>query len=68
MIKEDEKMPTNAELRSIQTDKLYDLLKLRLDNEDAKVKGLDEIINKTRASMSQEDVAWVEKTLAELYK
>ena len=61
-------MATNAdaELRKEQMDKLYDLLKLQADNHNITVKGLKELINKTKASMSKEDVAWVEKTIAEL--
>jgi hypothetical protein len=61
-------MATNAELKIIQKAALYDLLKFKLDNEKAgtDLQGLKELINKTEAAMEQEDVAWVEKKIAEL--
>jgi len=61
-------MATNAELKIMQKNTLFDLLKLKRDNEKKghKVAGLNDLIVKTRASMEQEDVAWVEKTIEEL--
>lgn len=59
-------MPTNMELRSLQTDKLFDLLKIKQDNKDITVKGLEPAISKAKAVMTQEDVVWVEKLVADL--
>ena len=61
-------MPTNAEMRSQQTEKLFDLLKLQMDNKALHIKGLNELISRAKVSMTKEDVAWVEKTLQDLYK
>ena len=60
-------MATSSEMRREQTEKLYDLLKMKTDNAAAGVKviGLDELIRRTKASMLKEDVAWVEKVLSE---
>ena len=61
-------MPTNLEMRTSQKDKLFDLLMLKRDNEKAgiKVNGLANLIIKSEAVMEAEDVAWVEKKIAEL--
>jgi len=60
-------MAAITEIRREQTEKLYDLMRMRLDNMAAGVNviGLDELIRRTKASMLKEDVAWVEKVLAE---
>jgi len=60
-------MSTNQELRREQTERLFDLLKLKYDNMDLKIKGLDVLIVRAKAPMDKEDVAWVEKNIAELY-
>jgi len=59
-------MGTNSESRRELNDKLYDLLKIKLEAKDMKLRSLDEAINKTKSIMTKEDVAWVEKTIAEL--
>ncbi|MCL1821007.1 MAG: hypothetical protein FWG36_10190 [Oscillospiraceae bacterium] len=61
-------MPTNLEMRVMQKTALYELLKLKRDNEKSgnKVDGLFDLINKTEATMEAEDVAWVEKKIAKL--
>jgi hypothetical protein len=59
-------MATNAELRVIQNTGLFKLLKIKKDNPDIKIKGLDEAIAETRVSMPAEDVAYVEKEVTEL--
>jgi len=61
-------MATNAELKMVQKDKLYDLLKLKSDNAGSHINGLDDLINKTEAIMEEEDVAWVEKKIAQRKK
>jgi len=61
-------MATEKELRSIQTTQLFELLKIKKDNPSLNIIGLDVFIAKTISAMNQEDVAWVEKTIEELYK
>jgi len=58
-------MATNLEVQVEQRRRLYQLLKLKKDNPGMEIKGLDEFIKQTRAEMQQEDVAWVEKMVAE---
>lgn len=63
-------MATNAELKIVQKTALYDLLTLKTDMEEADKAGslvlLNKLINKTKAVMDSEDVAYVEKMLSEL--
>ncbi|MDR2531595.1 MAG: hypothetical protein LBC82_01995 [Oscillospiraceae bacterium] len=58
-------MATNNELRTAQKEELFDLLKLKMLNK-SEVKGLNELIARKRAGMEAEDVAYVEKIIAEL--
>jgi len=60
-------MASNSEMRVAQKDKLYDLLKIKADNKDIEIKGLKEAIVKAKSVMEAEDVAYVEKMIAELY-
>jgi len=60
-------MPSNTELRVYQIDKLYELLKIKLDNKNTQIKNLDEAINRAKTVMTKEDIAWVEKSISELY-
>jgi len=60
-------MATRLEVQIWQRDKLYSLLKLRAVNKGNKIIDLDEMINATEAMMDAEDVAWVEKKIAEVY-
>ncbi|MDR2559909.1 MAG: hypothetical protein LBC86_10290 [Oscillospiraceae bacterium] len=61
-------MPSVPELRKATKDELYDLLKLKIDNEKANITviGLNQLINKKQAGMEAEDVAYVEKIISEL--
>jgi len=59
-------MATNSELRTAQKTTLFELLKLKKDNQDKTVDGLETLIAKTEAGMEQEDVAWVEKMVAKI--
>ena len=59
-------MPSNVELRREQKMKLYQIKKIKSDNPEVLIKGLNELINLIEAEMEAEDVAWVEKKLAEL--
>jgi hypothetical protein len=54
------------ELQKSDRTHLYTLLKLKKLNKDINVKGLDEMINLAEATMPEEDVAYVEKKIAEL--
>jgi len=57
-------MATNLEIRLVQKTSLFKLLKLKKEN--GEVKGLDEVIIETKTAMEAEDVAYVEKMIAEL--
>ena len=61
-------MATNTEIRIMQKSTLFDLLKLKRDNEKLgiSVEGLSELIIKAEATMEEEDVAWVEKKITQL--
>ena len=61
-------MPSAIELRAAQKTLLFDLRKVKRDDEKAGLKlgGLVHLILKTEAAMEAEDVAWVEKKIAEL--
>ena len=61
-------MATNTELREKQTERLFDLLELEIQNPGVLINGLNKLIARAKASMLKEDVAWVEKSIAELYK
>jgi hypothetical protein len=60
-------MPNITELRTLQKDEFFDLLKLRWDMEKAGSTDflyLDRLIIKKKAIMFAEDVAYVEKVIA----
>ncbi|MCL1994873.1 MAG: hypothetical protein FWG63_01550 [Defluviitaleaceae bacterium] len=61
-------MPTNAEIRSSQTTQLFELLMIKNENKGMDIKRLDELIAKTEAGMTKEDVAWVEQKIERLNK
>jgi predicted O-linked N-acetylglucosamine transferase (SPINDLY family) len=62
-------MASGTEIRTAQKDKLFDLLILKKDmkNENPGIclKALNRMITKTKAAMEAEDVAYVEKMIAE---
>ncbi|MCL2054841.1 MAG: hypothetical protein FWG90_10480 [Oscillospiraceae bacterium] len=58
-------MATTLEIQVEQKKRLYMLLTLKKDNEGQNIRGLKEKIRATKAEMQQEDVAWVEKIVAE---
>ena len=58
-------MPSNTEIRSAQKTLLFDLLMLKRDLKTANSR-LNEMIAKQEAGMEEEDVAWVEKKIAQL--
>lgn len=57
-------MPSNMEMRAFQKNYLFRLLKLKRDTGDTKE--LQELIIEVKTSMEAEDVAYVEKMIAEL--
>jgi hypothetical protein len=57
-------MATNNEMRIWQKDMLFKLL--LLEKEAGKTKELTKLIVQTKAVMEAEDVAWVEKKVAEI--
>jgi hypothetical protein len=63
-----EDVPSNMEIRVYQKTNLYDLLVLKreMKKEGCDIKWLNQLINKNKAAMEAEDVAYVEKTVAEL--
>ena len=59
-------MPTNTELRTLQNNQLFKLLKLKKENNP--INGLEAIILELKPGMTQEDVAYVEKLIDELFQ
>ena len=61
-------MATNAEIRIIQNNSLYELLLLNEINKKAgiKVKGLSKSLTRIKTGMTKEEIAWVEQQIAEL--
>ena len=59
-------MPTSLELRVVQKDKLFTLLRLKKRNKGTVIIGLDDEIIETEAVMEQEDVALVKEKINEL--
>ena len=59
-------MATNLEKQIEQKERLFMLLKIKVRNKGLEINELDDQILATKAGMQQEDVAWVEKTIAEL--
>ena len=61
-------MAGRDELRFLQTNYLYQLLRIKIRNEKAgiKVLELNSAINQAKAQMTEPDIAWVEKQIAEV--
>jgi len=59
-------MANELEIREKQKDKLFDFLVLLKLNEGSKIRGLNRMISKAKALMCKEDIADVEKLVAEL--
>jgi len=59
-------MATEKEIRERQQSTLYELLAMQRDYPElAEHKAIREMIRKAKAVMDKEDVAWVEKIVAE---
>jgi len=58
-------MASSTELRIFQKDKLYDLLVIEKRNPGLKIKGLAGQIRKAKSVMEQEDIAHIEKLVAQ---
>ena len=52
---------THKKLEQMQNEWLFDLLKIKQNNGDMENPVLDDVINRARAVMSEEQIAWVEK-------
>lgn len=59
-------MASSLEIRIEQRKRLYQLLKLKKVNPSHKINEIDDMINAVEAEMEEEDVAWVEKKIAQL--
>ena len=61
-------MANITEIKLIQNNNYFSLLRLRAINEKAgiKVKGLSTLLAQAKAVMPKEDIAWVEQQVAEL--
>ena len=59
-------MATNLEIEKEQMEKLFDLLMIKKENSGIKVNKLGESINRTKAGMKKENIAWVEKMVEEM--
>ena len=53
-------MPNEKELNRELVERLFDLLELKLLNQGNTVKGLDRAIRRAKATMTKEQIAWVE--------
>jgi len=60
-------MPSIHEMRSIQKGTLHSYKKLKAASPENKDKILDDLINRLETEMEEEDVALVEKKIAQLY-
>ena len=58
-------MASVIEINKESAEKLYDLLMIKNENGNNKNKRLDETIARTKASMTKEAIAWVEKQIAD---
>ena len=59
-------MANLQELDQIYKDRLFDLLKLQKDNQGTKINGLDGMIARAKAPMTEESIAWVEKLISSI--
>jgi hypothetical protein len=59
-------MAANLEVQVEQRKRLFMLMRIKVENSELIIKELDNQIIATQAEMQQEDVAWVEKKVAEL--
>ena len=60
-------MVTNDELRVNLTNQYFMLLEIKALNKDKEVVGLQQAINRVKATMLEPDISWVEKQVAEAY-
>ena len=61
-------MPALHEQLAIQATTYFDLLDIRAQNPGIKIKGLNQKIQRAKASMQEPEIAWVEKQIMEMYK
>jgi len=58
-------MASQTEIQVVQKERLYDLLLLEKKNSGKEVLGLNQLINRAKAGMSKEDIAYIEKLVNE---
>ena len=58
-------MPTNKEIDKKATERLFDLLLIKRELPDVKVKALDSAIIRAKLVMTSAQIAWVESLVAE---
>ena len=60
-------MATVVEFQTNMKNQLFMLLSIKAENKNTKISGLDRYIAATKAGLSKEDIAWVEKLIMESY-
>ena len=58
-------MPNTRELDRELTERLYDLLKIKNANSGMKNSALEDAIKRAKASMTKEQIAWVEALISD---
>jgi hypothetical protein len=66
-MKGDDAMPANLELKAERRKRLFQLLELKKLNKGIKIEGIEAMIIRAEAEMEEEDVAWVEKKISQLF-
>ena len=61
-------MPAKHEQDATQTAYLFELLDLQAQNPGVQINGMKKAIMRARASMTEPEIAWVERQIAETYK
>ena len=57
-------MPSTKEIDRELCERLYDLLLIKREMSDTKVKSLERAIRRVRSAMTKEQIAWVEEQVA----
>jgi hypothetical protein len=61
-------MASVNEQRATQTHHYYVLLSIQAQNSGMEIKGLREALSHAKAVMTEPEISWVEKQIAEVYK
>ena len=57
-------MPSTKEIDRELCERLYDLLLIKREMSDVKIKSLERAISRVRSAMTKEQIAWVEEQVA----